>query len=91
VRQLALQAGVRKRLWDLGVKFGRFEERGGAEGEGKVAALGARPFGRLRKTIVLRLLELATNRIVAAELKRSAKAVKGRAYILRIRAETFKA
>src|SRR6266404_6698183 len=57
----------------------------GAEGEGKVAAL-ARTFWTPEEDNRLRML-LGAGRpieIVAAELKRSAKAVKGRAYILRI-------
>jgi hypothetical protein len=57
----------------------------GAEGEGKVAAL-ARTFWTPEEDNRLRML-LGAGRpieIVATELKRSAKAVKGRAYILRI-------
>ena len=71
--------------YGLGHQVGRFEERGGAEGEGKVAAL-ARTFWTPEEDNRLRML-LGAGRpieIVATELKRSAKAVKGRAYILRI-------
>ena len=71
--------------YGLGLQVGRFEERAGAEGEGKVAAL-ARTFWTPEEDNRLRML-LGAGRpieIVATELKRSAKAVKGRAYILRI-------
>jgi hypothetical protein len=61
------------------------DSRLGLEGEGKVAAL-ARTFWTPEEDNRLRMLLGAGKpiEIVAAELKRSAKAVKGRAYILRI-------
>ena len=66
----------------LGRQVGRFEERGGTEGEGKATAL-ARTFWTPEEDNRLRML-LGAGRpieIVATELKRSAKAVKGRAYM----------
>jgi hypothetical protein len=58
---------------------------GRAEGEGEVAAL-ARKFWTPEEDNRLRMLIVAGKPIefIAAELKRSAKAVEGRAYILRI-------